>query len=257
MKIKIDSVCRRRITSVLLLLAALFAFAPSARAEELLFPLGSCSDEVLRVETRLSDLGYDTCVVNGRWEQADADALAAFASANAGTALSTTDTTDITIEETLFSVGAVPAAQTSNSVFATGAGGFILTYGSLMPWNEVKTKLQTGVSYSVTSCYSGISLHMVCVSIGAHAKFRPELDWDDATLRGFFSSVSSSEKQPIVVTIDGVLVAASIQQAAPGLDATKDALPEYSVYFTGALTAVNGIPDVEHEGVVQLAAKQP
>lgn len=237
----------RRLATLLLTLTLLFGWIPAAHAEDSLFPIGACSDEVLRVEMRLSDLGYTTGVVNGRWEQADADALAAFAAASSVT----TDSA----EKTLFSAAAIPAAQSASSVFATGAGGFLLTYGSLMPWSEAKMKLQTGVSYNITSCYSGLTLHMVCVSLGAHAKFRPELDWDNATLRGFFFSASSSEKQPVVVTIDGILVAASIQQAAP--DASGEQLPVYSVFFHDALTEIGGIPDVEHETVISIAANLP
>ena len=243
----------RRFAGYLLALLLFCVSVPSASAEEILFPIGASSDEVLRAETRLSDLGYDTAVVNGRWEQADADALAAFSAANG--------VTTVSVWNALFSPQAVPAAQKTSGVFAVGPGGFALTYGSRMPWTEVKTLLVPGTSYSVTSCYSSISLHMICVSVGAHAKFQPELEWDNATLRGFFSSASSSEKQPIVITINGVLVAASIQQAAPNAEAETDgettALPEYSVYFHGALSAINGIPDAEHESIIQIAASQP
>jgi len=240
----------RRLSVVFFALVFLLADAPAAFADETLFELNTCSDEVLRVETRLSDLGYTTAVVNGRWEQADADALAAFSAANGVTTVSVT--------EALFSPQAIPAAQQTSGVFAVGPGGFALTYGSLMPWEEAKVQLVPGTSYNVTSCYSSITLHMVCVSLGAHAKFKPELEWDNATLRGFFSSASSSEKQPVVITINGVLVAASIQQAAPKADADTEtaALPEYSVYFHGALSAINGIPDAEHEAVIQTAASQ-
>lgn len=238
----------RRLAGAALALAVLCSGASYARAEDALFPLGTCSDEVLRVETRLSDLGYETGVVNGRWEQNDADALAAFTAANSAAASA--------VRETLFSAGAIPAAKQASSVFASDAGGFVMTYGSLMPWDEAKALLQPGTSYNITSCYSGITLHMVCVSIGAHAKFKPELDWDNATLRGFFSSASSSEKQPIVVTVNGVLIAASIQQAAPELAAGGEEIPSYSVYFHNSLSAVNGIPDVEHETVLRIAANQ-
>jgi hypothetical protein len=239
----------RRFAGVLFALLFFCASIPAARAEQILFPIGACSDEVLRVETRLSDLGYTSGVVNGLWEQADADALAAFSAANG--------VTTVSVSEALFSSQAVPAAQQTGGIFAVGASGFALTYGSRMPWDEVKPLLQPGTSYNVTSCYSSITLHMVCVSTGAHAKFRPELEWDDATLRGFFTSASSSEKQPIVVTINGVLVAASIQQAAPNADAETGALPEYSVYFRGALSEINGIPDAEHEAVIEIASSQP
>ena len=123
-----------------------------------------------------------------------------------------------------------------------------------MPWSEVKSKLQTGVSYNITNCYSGITLHMVCISVGSHAKFAPELEWDNATLRGFFTSDSSSEKQPVVLTIDGVLIAASIQQAAPVVDETT--LPEYSIFFHDSLSEINGISDAEHEAIIQIASNQ-
>lgn len=237
--------CLRACVSALVLLFV-FSVSPVAHAEDTLFPLGTCSDDVQRVETRLSDLGYFEGVVNGLWEQADEDALAAFAAAN-GVELSAA-------EALLYSADAVPAANAASSVFATGASGFVLTYGSLMPWSEVQEKLTVGSSYNVTSCYSGITLHMVCVSIGEHARFRPELDWDNATLRGFFTSASSSEKQPVVFTIDGVLVAASIQQAAPSEE--DESLPEYGVYFHESLSEINGIPDAEHESVVAIAANQ-
>jgi hypothetical protein len=241
-------------TSAILRRAMLFALAfvlffaamPLARAESASFQIGDCTDGVLRVELRLSDLGYLTGVVNGRWEQADADALAAFAEAS-----------KITIDQAaslLFSNDAQPASAAS-SVFATGTQqGFLVTYGTLMPWTEVAQKLTPGKSYDVTSCYSGITLHMVCVSVDSHAKMRPELDWDNATLRGFFAAASSTEKQPVVIAVDGILIAASIQQAAPSME--NQPLPEYAMYFSGCLTGVNGIPDAEHEAIVHIAANR-
>lgn len=217
-----------------------------AHAETFEFQFGERSDDVLRVEKRLSDLGYLSAVVNGSWEQADADALAAFAERN--------DTSAFAADDLLFSNDALAYSPISG-VFATGPQmGFLVSYGTLMPWSEVKGKLVPGQAYDVTSCYSGIALHMVCVSVGTHAKFRPELDWDNATLRGFFSAESSSEKQPVVIAVDGILIAASIQQAAPDME--DNALPEYGMFFSGSLTGVNGIPDAEHEAIVRIAANQ-
>ncbi|NLI54568.1 MAG: hypothetical protein GX417_09630 [Clostridiales bacterium] len=236
----------RRASALALAFTLLFLFSPTASAEDGAFVLGDCSDDVQRAETRLSDLGYDTGVVNGRWDQADADALAAFCAANG--------VSPAAANELLFSNDALAASQSTGSVFAVGAQGFLLTYGTLMPWDEVSPLLEPGQSYSLTSCYTGITLHMVCVSLGSHAWMRPELDWDNATLRGFFSTVSSSEKQPVVLTIGGILVAASIQQAAPSMEG--EALPEYGVYFSGSLSGIDGIPDAEHEAVVRIAAKQ-
>jgi hypothetical protein len=236
----------RRVTLCALAFVLLFSASRVALAQSFRFQIGDCTDDVLRVELRLSDLGYLSGVVNGRWEQADADALMAFA-----------DTNKVTIDQAaslLFSNDAEPASAVS-SVFASGSQqGFLVTYGTLMPWTEVAQKLTPGISYDVTSCYSGITLHMVCVSVDSHAKMRPELDWDNATLRGFFAAASSTEKQPVVIAVDGILIAASIQQAAPSME--NQPLPEYAMYFSGCLTGVNGIPDAEHEAIVRIAANQ-
>jgi hypothetical protein len=246
LKRKISSIIRRMLM-LALAFAVFFSVTSSAYAQSFRFQIGDCSDDVFRVETRLSDLGYLAAVVNGRWEQTDADALAAFAEKNGVTVYS--------VGSLLFSNDALPYSKVS-SVFASGpAEGFLVTYGTLMPWDEAKSKLVPGQTYDVTSCYSGIALHMVCVSVGTHAKMRPELDWDNATLRGFFGAQSSSEKQPVVIAVDGILLAASIQQAAPSME--NQALPEYAMYFSGSLTGVNGIPDAEHEAIMKIAANKP
>jgi len=237
----------RRLLASALILSLMFLMMPPALAEDGSYAIGDCSDDVQRTETRLADLGYFKGVINGRWDQSDADAYAAFAAANG--------VTPAAAQTLLFSNDAIAATLNGGTVFASGPQqGFLLTYGTLVPWEEVAPKLVVGQSYDMTSCYLGLSLHMICVSVGSHAKMQPELDWDNATLRGFFSSASSSEKQPVVLTIDGVLVAASIQQAAPSSDETT--LPVYSVYFHNSLTAINGIPDAEHEAIVQIAANQ-
>lgn len=236
----------RRLLATALLLALMLLFQPRAAAESFRFQIGDCSDDVFRVEMRLSDLGFLPGVVNGRWDQADADALAAFSEAN--------NVTIYAAGNLLFTNEVLPASSIVSSVFASGAQGLLVTYGTRMPWEEVFTTLVPGKSYNVTSCYSGIALHMVCVSVGGHAKMRPELDWDNATLRGFFSAESSSEKQPVVIAVNGVLIAASIQQAAPRMD--QQPLPEYGLFFSGSYTGINGIPDAEHEAIVDIAANQ-
>ena len=236
----------RHILTATLALLLMFVCAPVARAESAAPSLDDCSDDIQRIEMRLSDLGYLKSVVNGRWEQADADAYSAFAAAN-GVALAAAT-------ELLFSNNAIAATLNGGTVFASGPQGFLLTYGVLVSWDEIQPKLVVGQSYDMASCYSGISLHMKCVAVGNHAKMQPELDWDNATLRGFFSSASSSEKQPVVITLDGAHIAASIQQAAPVNDPA--ALPVYSVYFHNSSTGINGIPDAEHEAIIQIASNQ-
>jgi len=206
--------------------------------------LGECSDGVLRTETRLSDLGFLPGVVDGVWRENDVQALAGFASALGKDEAAAFSFLFSKEPLSLQPVGA-------STVFAAGNSGFLMVRGSLMPWDEVKTRLKEGQTYTVTSCYSGISLHMVCVSIGTFAQFQPVLDWDNATLRGFFPEDSSSQKQPVVITVDGIYVAASILCAPAQLG---EELPVYNVYFHGSVAEINGIPDAEHEAVVLVAS---
>lgn len=233
----------KRALAAALALMLPFFFLPAALAEGGTFALGESSDDVLRAETRLSDLGYITGVVNGLWEQTDADALSRFALVNG--------VGDADALSALFSSGALFPTETVSSVFQTGSAGFVIVRGSLMPWDEVAPQLVVGDSYTVTSCYSGIQLRLNCVSLGGYAKMQPALEWDNATLGGFFFGGSTSEKQPVTVSIDGILIAASIQKAPATSDGT---MPVYSVYFHSSVSGINGIPDAEHESVVQIAA---
>jgi hypothetical protein len=218
--------------------------APSASPAGYSPALGECSDDVLRMETRLSDLGFLPGVVDGVWRENDVQAFANFAAA-----LGKDEPAAVV---SLFSKEPLSfAAAGASTVFATGNSGFLMVRGSLMPWDEVKTRLQAGQTYTVTSCYSGISLHMVCVSVGTFAQFQPVLDWDNATLRGFFPQDSSSQKQPVAVTVDGIYVAASILCAPAQLG---EELPVYNLYFHGSVSEINGIPDAEHEAVVLTAS---
>jgi peptidoglycan hydrolase-like protein with peptidoglycan-binding domain len=230
--------CNFRLRAVFVILCALlFATLPvPARAEEPAFLPGDCSDDVLRAETRLSDLGYLTGIVDGLWGQNDVNALAAFYAASGTQGDGTLDS--LFSASTAAAQDAFPAAS-------------LLAPGVLVNWDEVKEHLIIGQAYALTDCRTGIIVRVVCIKTGGYARFTPELDWDDATLRGFFSSTASSEKLPVAVLIDGVSVAASLQYASVPADGT---LASYCIYFSGSVSGVNGIPDVDHEAVVHAAA---
>lgn len=236
---------RRTAALFLALFAALLPLS-SAQAETVSFVLGDCSDNVLRAETRLSDMDYLHGVVDGLWSEEDAAALESFL---ADYALLPGDGTSL-----LLLGGDLPeraANAASSGVFAnSGASGFLVSRGTLMPWDEVKTHLTVGGTYTLTSCYSGITLHVLCTYIGTYARFQPVLDWDNATLRGFFAEESSSQKQPVTIAADGISIAASVQNAPAQ---QGDVLPEYTVYFLGSVSGIGGIPDAEHEAIVQIA----
>lgn len=237
-------VLRRAAALVCALCAALLPFS-SARAAVVSLSLGDCSDNVLRAETRLYDLDYLRGVVDGVWEEDDAAAFDRFIS---DFALLPANGLNL-----LLLGGELPkrAAVASSGVFAqNGAGGFLVSRGTLMPWDEVTTHIKVGGTYNLASCYSGIIVHVLCTYLGTYARFQPVLDWDNATLRGFFAAESSSQKQPVTVAADGISIAASLQNA-PAQNGGP--LPEYTVYFLGSVSGIGGIPDAEHEAIVQIA----
>lgn len=218
-------------------LAPLCAGAARAETDAAVPAVGDCSDTALRAEIRLCDLGYSVRVVNGLWEQEDADALSRFALA--------AELTRDRILAGLFSSGAPAAAKAPLSL---PQGEALAAIGSPMPWEEVKTQLVEGQAYDITSCYSGITLHLVYVSAANHARMRPVLEWDDATLRGFFVDGGSAAKQPVVVVIDGIRVAASVQLAP-----SADGGATFAVFFTGSRSDIGALPDAEHDRVVAVA----
>ena len=54
----------------------------------------------------------------------------------------------------------------------------------------------------------------------------------------------------MTIAADGVSIAASVQNAPAQ---SGDTQPEYTVYFHGSVSGIGGIPDAEHEAVVQIA----
>lgn len=243
----LSAFCRAACALLALLCALTLPTGAISRADEdaaaAVPTVGDCSDGALRAELRLCDLGYSARVPNGLWEQEDATALDRFAQ--------TTGLSADAVLPALFSMDAPAAVNAQAS--PSPQNGALAAIGSAMPWEEVKPRLAVGQTYGVTGCRSGITLHLICVSADNHAHMQPALEWDEATLRGFFAGVGGSEKQPVAITIDGIRVAASIQ-LAPATSAGETAV--FSVFFIGSVSDISGLPDAEHDRVVAAACGQ-
>lgn len=216
-------------TALVVLLSALPAHATSDAAPA----LGECSDEALRIETRLFDLGYLWGMSDGVWREDDLAALTRFARER-----------DAEIANALSLLFANASSERSQAQTVT-------LHGTRMPWDEVENMLTIGSSYTVTSCNSGIMLHMVCSSLGSHAMFYPEIPWDEATLVGFFNAYGSMETQPVTLSVNGIRIAASLQ-ASPTFHKTGMRL--YHLFFFESTSEIGGLPDAAHQATIEIAA---
>lgn len=234
----------RKVLTVLPLCGMLLLCPSHTRAEDsetTPLTVGDCSDRVLRVETRLSDLGYLQFSADGVWSEADEAAFSAFCT--------NCEKTDADARNELF----LPRAPRAVSGATQAAPIPVALYGSAMPWADALPLLMLGESYQITNAVSGVSIRMTLTALTGHATFAPVLDWDDATLRGMFSLPNSLEKIPVIILVGNMRVAASI--SANGVIG-NDGKYEYSLYLIGSVSDVGSLTDPEHEETARRAAAE-
>lgn len=227
------------------LLAALCACAllwASAAQGRTLDPLswGSKGQAVVRVQTRLMDLGYNTYKPTGSYQSLTTGCVQAYQAAAGHTV-----TGSLTVEEqvALFSENA-PAAPFSAAVplTYTAQSGYFVTKGEGMPWAQVKEALTPGTAITLTNCATGESCQVVYLGGEGHAQV-------DATaaasvLTGWLGNTNSFYKVAVTAEIGGTPVAASLQW---------DGSKQGCLYFSGSTSHVNGLVDEEHASLVKQA----
>ena len=201
-------------------------------------------DAVLRAQLRLGDLGYLSSPLSGRADAAYRAALDAYQK-NAGSAA-------LGVPAALFD-NAAPAAIPADEAAVLTRPAQTMLFGAPMAWEEVRQKLVMGESYTVTDCYSGIVLRLVYDGGDGHAHMRPALAWDAATLQGLAGDINNFEKQPVVIGVDGVRVAASIDVHAHTEDGEL-ANAYFCTYFFGSVSSLGGIEDADHNAALNIAA---
>lgn len=169
------------------------------------------SEVSVRVQTRLSDLGYHLDTPNGIL----------------------TDSQSSIASDALFSVSMPFAPVAKDRANAPASGGLEAQ------WDVVRRYLHDGARYLVTCG----DLHIQLIYCGGtkHAEMRPDSEWDAATLELFFPStaqcLNSYARVQIVVRINGVDTAAWIQRT--------EGKETFCVYFVGSESHVGTLADVE------------
>jgi len=219
---------------VLLTVSATLTFAEKAPLRN-----GDEGDTVARLQLRLFELGFFTFKPTGLFGTVTQSALRAFQQ-NAG--LTVTGTANGETLAALFAHAAAPAPFAAQIPLTfSGGSGSNRVKGEAGEWSEVKDGLKKGEAYEVTHCESGATCRLVMQGVGGHAHMRPETEKDAQALNAWLGATNSYYKCAVTVQLNGRPVAASLQWSGE----------RCCLYFSGSLSDVFGLPDVEHEAIIQ------
>lgn len=214
----------------------------AARAASNAFAINDMNEDVQRMQIRLSDLGYLYDVVPGRMDSAS---YTAYVLARQEAQLT------ISNAERLFADEAVFSAETAASLAAFHPGGMILR-GKSDTWDTIKPLLTEGTTYFITSCTSGVVVHMNYLGGAGHAEMIPTSSWEEATLRSLFGNLGDHSTLPVTVTVNNTRILASLQATPRAYDETAG-VSSYCLYFLESTGDVGGLTDIAHADTLNKA----
>ncbi len=254
---------KKRLIAALLafvLLAVSFAASGASEPEaDKIYSDGDTGDMITRIQLRLRDLGYLCYRPTGAYRAMTADAVKAFQrrSSDYGNGLAVDGRTGPETLKYLFEIGA-PRVRIPDSVHIPKGPDSqrLKATGRLDEWSSVKASLAEGSVYTVTDCYTGETFGVVFSGGENHA----EMELADEDQLAVFMHICGGEynflKRPVVVEIGGEQIAASLQCWPHGSDAidANGMDGHFCVFFSGSLSGVGKLPDVEHNSNIMKAA---
>ena len=277
MRGKLSSIFKTAVVAVLLtaMVFALPAFAEEATdasfespsptevgetaAPAVVYSEGYVGEIIVRIQLRLRELGYFCFKPTGAYRSMTVKAIEVFQKrcSDIGNSLAVDGRIGPETMRRLFEKNApkvripdsvhIPKGPTADRVKQTG---------QIMQWSEVKKLLVPGSVLTVTDCYTGKTFELVFAGGNSHA----EMELAAASEKDVFDTISGSAynflKRPVLVMINGVNVAASMQCWPHGSD-TRDNNGmdgHVCVYFEGSCSHVGTLPDLEHAANIKLAS---
>lgn len=238
--------------------AALPSASPQASAFTLI-SYGSTGEMVVRIQLRLRELGYFDYKPTGNFQSMTVEATKKFQQ-NQTDANGLPIIADGTVGEQsrtfLFDHNTKRVDIAASIPIGQQLSGTASVTGELVPWNEVKTLLTEGQAYSVTDYNTGVQFDMTFCGGEMHAEVECANTVDTATFKEAFGGEFNYSKRPVVINIGGRLVAASLQGFPHGEDsvAANEMSGHACMFFSGSLSHVGQLPDVEHATQVNKAA---
>ena len=249
-----------------ILLAAVFTLALpclslAASQEKTVFADGDSGETVLRIQIRLRELGYLPYRPTGVYRAMTVEAVKAFQErcGSYGTPLAVDGRVGPESMKRLFDPNA-PRVRIPDSVHMPRGpvSAQLAEKGALIAWSEIKPKLKSGAAYTAIDCNTGERFRLVFIGGENHA----EMELYSAEDKQAFDTVCGEEynflKRPIVVEVNGERAAASMQcmPHGSGTVSTNGMDGHICVFFSGSLSHVANVPDIEHESIIRQAAGQ-
>ena len=237
----------KRTIAILLILCAFLAFGTSFGEEEQPMKQGDKGEEVVRVQTRLFDLGFYTYKPTGSFQTVTRSAVVAYQVASG---IMSDGTVGAETLQGLFSRNAKRVDFHAQIPLTFTAQGAITQKGDAVSWNEIKPKLAAGEKYRLINAATGEDVTLIFDSGENHAEFGlPVYAYERSPvvrmLNKWLGETNSVYKCAVLLELDGQRIAASMQWNGER---------RVCVYFTGSRSHVLGLPDVEHESNVKKAA---
>lgn len=269
----------KRIAAILMILACL-AFGPAALAEPSPSPSPSASpassqggaasasdlisynstgEMVVRIQLRLRELGYFNYKPTGNFQSMTVEATKKFQQKQTddnGSPIIADGTVGEQTLNILFEHNAMRADIDIWIPIGKSLSGSPSVTGELVDWSEVKSLLTEGKSYIVHDYNTGAVWNMTFTGGDNHAEMECTSADDTALYRKAFGDTFNYSKRPVVIEIEGRLVAASLQGYPHGEDkvSNNDMAGHACMFFNGSLSDVGNWPDVEHQTLIYKAA---
>jgi peptidoglycan hydrolase-like protein with peptidoglycan-binding domain len=262
----------KRIAAIMLI-CALCALGPAALAEpsptpsstltdgaaSSLIAFNSTGETVVRIQLRLRELGYFNYKATGNFQNMTVEAAKRFQQKQTdadGHAIIADGTVGAQSMGILFEHDAVRADIEAAIPIGSALSGTPAVTGELVDWSEVKTLLLVGKSYLVHDFNTGTTWNMTFIGGENHAEMECTSADDTYAYRNAFGDEFNYSKRPVVIEIDGRLIAASLQGYPHGNDevSNNDMAGHACMFFNGSLSHVGNLPDVEHQALVYKAA---
>lgn len=238
----------KRIIPLLLVLLLLPVFGVRADDAEQPMQQGDKGEEVVRVQTRLFDLGFYTYKPTGSYQTVTRSAVVAY---QASCGLTSDGTVGAETMRSLFLRGAKRVDFHAGVPLSFTAQGTITQKGTAEPWDTVKTKLVPDGVCRFRNAATGEDVSLVYVSGENHAdltvptRTAAERNAAVGMLTSWLGSANSFYKCAVLLELDGQWIAASMQW---------DGSEHVCVYFKGSVSHVLDLPDAEHTANINKAS---
>ena len=238
----------KRIVLLLLVVLLVPVFTAKADGTDSILSQGDKGEDVVRIQTRLFDLGFYTYKPTGSFQTVTRSAVAFY---QAACGLSADGSIGEDTMRSIFTLGAKRVDFHAGVPLSFTAQGAITQKGEAVPWKTVREQLTEGETYRIRNAATGENVSLIFSSGENHAEMTvpsrpyPERTAAVSTLTAWLGSANSFYKCAVLFELDGKMIAASMQW---------DGEEHVCVYFTDSASHVLGFPDTEHDANVKKAS---